>query len=224
MLAHIPRVLNAGELTEITRLLNAGGFRDGRVSAHGKARDVKNNLEFEYVKGRQSDIRLVEIVARALSRNRDFYEAAYPKIILPPIFNRYETGMSYGVHTDAPTMQKGQMRVDMSVTVFLSDPGSYDGGELVLDTGHGEARIKHPKGDAVVYPTTVLHRVAEVTRGVRLAAIAWVQSHVREEGQRRILHDLRKIQVLLKENTSDAPEAVRYRNALCNLERQWWEP
>ena len=224
MLAHIPRVLKADELAEIVGLLNAGGFRDGGLSAHGKARDIKSNLEFEYVKGRQSDNRLVETVARALSRNREFYKVALPKVLLPPIFNRYETGMSYGGHTDAPTMQKGQIRIDMSVTVFLSDPKSYDGGELVLETGHGEIRIKHPEGDAVVYPTTVLHRVAEVTRGVRLAAITWVQSHVREEWQRRILYDLGKVDELLNQVTPDAPEVVRYRNSICNLERQWWEP
>ena len=224
MLAHIPNVLTADELATVDQLLALGKYRDGKVSAHGQARDTNQNLEFQYVKGRTSDDRLVEVVTQALARNKDFHAAAFPKIIMPPIFNRYDAGMSYGMHTDAATMQHGNVRIDLSVTVFLSDPESYDGGELVLDTGHGEARVKHARGDAVLYPTTVLHRVDTVTRGIRVAAITWVQSHIREEWQRRILYDMHQAHVLLSELAQDAPEVVRFRNSFTNLERHWWEP
>ncbi len=223
MLAHIPELLSPEDLGSIDGLLNAGDYRDGKRTAHGKAKEVKNNLEFEYVQGRRSDIQLAEMVTKALERSREFQEVAKPRVILPPIFNRYDEGMYYGMHTDAPTMHKGKFRCDLSVTVFLVEPTSYDGGELVFDTGHGEVTAKHARGDAIVYPTTVLHRVETVRRGSRICAITWVQSHVREEWKRRILYDMRKAHALMSRLDPDAPELMRYRNSMMNLEREWWE-
>ena len=142
------------------------------------------------------------------------------------IFSRYETGMRYGTHTEAPAMNDGgrNVRIDLSVTLFLSEPDSYEGGELVVVTGHGEVAIKHPKGDAVTYPTTALHRVEAVRGGVRLAAVTWVESHTREEWKRRVFYDLRKADTLLAELAPDAPELIRLRNSMNSLERPWWEP
>ena len=127
-------------------------------------------------------------VLGALERNETFRTAALPKTIQRPILSKYETGMFYGTHIDNPIQRSPEvMRLDMSITIFLNDPGSYGGGELVLDTGYGEKAVKLPAGDAMLYPTTMLHRVAEVTSGERLAAITWIQSMVRDQAQRQVL-------------------------------------
>lgn len=226
MLAHLANVLSPAELKSIETLLDASAFRDGSTSARGAAKEAKQNLEFRYGDNPARDKELGALVIQALGRHLEFMEVARPKAVMTPIFSRYETGMSYGTHTDAPAMNEGgrNIRIDLSVTLFLSDPNSYQGGELVVDTGHGEVAIKHPKGDAVTYPTTVLHRVEAVRSGVRLAAVTWVESHTREEWKRRILYDLRKTDRLLAELAPDAPELVRFRNSMNNLERLWWEP
>ena len=206
-------------------LPDASAFRDGSASARAAAKEVKKNLEFRYAETPARDKELGTLVLQALGRHPEFMEVARPKAVMPPIFSRYETGMHYGTHTDAPALNDGarNVRIDLSVTLFLSEPDSYEGGELVLDTGHGEVAIKHPKGDAVTYPTTALHRVEAVRSGVRLAALTWVESHTREEWKRRILYDLRKADRLLAEVAPDAPERVRFRNSMNNLERLWWE-
>ena len=175
MLAHLANVLSPAELKSIETLLDASAFRDGSASARGAAKEVKQNLEFRYGDNPARDKELGALVIQALGRHPEFMEVARPKAVMTPIFSRYETGMNYGTHTDAPAMNEGgrNIRIDLSVTLFLSDPDSYQGGELVVDTGHGEVAIKHPKGDAVTYPTTVLHRVEAVRSGVRLAAVTW---------------------------------------------------
>ncbi len=223
MLAHIPNVLTADELATVDQLLALGNYRDGKVSAHGQARDTKQNLEFQYVKGRTSDDRLVEVVTQALARNKDFHAAAFAKIIMPPIFNRYDAGMSYGMHTDAATMQHGNVRIDLSVTVFLSDPESYDGGELVLETPFGTPSVKLAAGDAVVYSTTLRHRVTPVTRGRRIAIVTWIQSLVKGLEQRQILYDLAKARTGIMSRLPRGRETELLLQAQTNLLKMWAE-
>ena len=146
MLAHLANVLSPAELKRIETLLDASAFRDGSASARGGAKEAKQNLEYRYGDNPARDKELGALVVQALGRHPEFMEVARPKAVMTPIFSRYETGMNYGTHTDAPAMNEGgrSIRIDLSVTLFLSDPDSYQGGELVVDTGHGEVAIKHP--------------------------------------------------------------------------------
>src|SRR5262249_6857837 len=152
-----------------------------------------------------------------------FRQYALPKIVVPPVFNRYETGMDYGAHVDAPTTRGGeQLRVDVSLTLFLSDPSTYEGGELVIETLSGGIGIKGAAGDAVAYPSTTLHRVAPVKSGVRLAAITWVRSLVRDAGQREILCELDVAIKSLESRAADArAELDLLRKTHHNLVRMW---
>jgi PKHD-type hydroxylase len=186
----IIQVLDQDELRQIVTRLAGGKFVDGKLTAGGPAREVKNNLQVERSGPELTDID--QIILAALGRNQALQSFAFAKRILLPLFNRYENGMQYGAHVDAAVMGKGadQIRTDLSMTVFLNDPASYDGGELALQTPLGEEEIKLEAGEAVVYPSTTVHRVTPVTRGVRLAAVTWIQSSVPDERLRAILFDL----------------------------------
>jgi PKHD-type hydroxylase len=163
MLKHIPAVLSQDEVSQIFQIMAEGQFESGAATASGRAREVKNNLQFE----RRPEVkkRLDQIVISALMRNAEFIAFSFARLIVPPTFNRYDVGMFYGSHVDAPFLNNGQVRADLSLTVFLSDPGTYEGGELVISSGNAEIRAKHASGDCVVYPTTSLHHVSPVTRG-----------------------------------------------------------
>ena len=186
----IIQVLEQDELRQIVTRLAGGKFVDGKLTAGGPAREVKNNLQVERLGPELTDID--QIILAALGRSQALQSFAFAKRILLPLFNRYENGMEYGAHVDAAVMGKGadQIRTDLSITVFLSDPASYEGGELALQTPLGEEEIKLEAGEAVVYPSTTVHRVTPVTRGVRLAAVTWIQSSVPDERLRAILFDL----------------------------------
>ncbi len=189
MLICIPGVLSRDQATCILDVLATGEFVDGRLSAGEMARDVKRNLEYQRPENKPTEID--QIVGAGLLGNRAFQDFALPRHIAPPIFSRYEPGMEYGSHVDTALMGRASViRSDLSLTLFLSDPASYDGGELTIETAAGERQIKLASGDAVVYASTTLHRVAPVTRGARVVALSWVQSYVRDEGMRDILHDL----------------------------------
>jgi len=220
MLRHIKGVMTADEIRQIFAIMNEGKFEDGAATASGRAREVKKNLQFE----RKPEIkkRLDQIVVQAVTRNAEFMGFAFPRLIVPPTYNRYEVGMFYGNHVDAPFLNNGQVRADLSFTLFLSDPASYDGGELALSTGYGEILAKHAAGDMIVYPTTSLHRVEPVTRGARFAAVSWVESYVPDERQRRILVDMGEVKEFLERTAPQAPETDTFRNCVFNLMRLWW--
>lgn len=184
------RILEQEELSRIIATVSRQSFVDGRLTSTGPARDVKNNLQAERASGEPNEAD--QIVLAALNRNQVLHAFAFARRIMLPLFNRYENGMEYGAHVDSAVMGKSgeQIRTDLSMTIFLSDPASYDGGELVLETPFGEQEIKLDSGEAVVYASTTIHRVAPVTRGVRLAAVTWIQSSVRDERLREILFDL----------------------------------
>ncbi len=220
MLKHISGVLSQDEVSQVFQIMAEGQFESGAATASGRAREVKNNLQFE----RKPEIkkRLDQIVIAALMRNPEFIGFTFARLIVPPTFNRYDVGMYYGSHVDAPFLNNGQVRADLSLTVFLSDPGTYDGGELVISSGNAEIRAKHASGDAVVYPTTSLHHVSPVTRGSRLAAVSWVESYVPDERARAILHDLGKVKDFMEATAPQATETDLFRNCLFNLMRLWW--
>jgi PKHD-type hydroxylase len=220
MLLQIPGVLNKDEVATVMRELGEGGaFEDGRATAGAVARELKNNLQLK--SDAEATRKCAPLVLAALRRNATFYNLALPHRIHGPIFNRYDVGMTYGSHVDNAIMGD-EVRSDVSATLFLSPPESYDGGELILQEHQGERRIKLPQGSMVVYASTNVHRVEPVRRGSRVAAVFWIQSLVREESRREILYDLSVIMNGLRDRL-DAGENAAIAAVYSNLMRQWAE-
>ncbi len=228
MIVSLPFVLTPSDADAIVGQLQARNATDGALTA-GAARAVKRNREVLDADLRQQ---LSASLNQALQRHAGFLAAAIPRTIYPFIFNCYHPGMFYGPHLDEAVIGKppNQLRSDLSLTVFLSDPASYDGGELVLDTDGTPVRLKLPRGDAVLYPSTTTHEVAPVTRGVRWAAVSWVQSLVRRADERDLVRqvaqladDLRQLQV--SEPTRELKESLERRllGVRANLLRLWGE-
>lgn len=218
-----PNVLTAEELHAISGELPGIPFVDGSTTAGWSAREVKRNLQLPF--DTESYSRLAQVVRAAFTRNAMLQAALLPAVTTQPLFNRYDTGMQYGPHVDAPMMGEvgSKVRTDVAITVFLSDPKSYDGGELVVHT-HGMAgQFKLEAGAAIAYPANTLHHVTPVTRGARHAAIIWVQSQVRDAEKRELLWDLdnAKRQVFGREGKSTTFDAISRSHA--NLLRMWAE-
>lgn len=215
----IRQVIDAATLAAAREMMEAPErFADGRATAGKSAATVKHNLQLE--KGPWQDT-LSRTIQRVLRTNELFKAGAMPKAFCRLIFSRYETGMSYGTHVDSPII--GNQRTDLSFTLFLSDPSSYDGGELVIERREGETAVKLEAGDLVLYPSTALHRVEPVTRGVRLACVGWVRSHIRNEAHREILFDLGLTTREIFETTGKTPQYDRLTNVKANLMRLWAE-
>ena len=196
---------------------------DGRVTAGHRSEKVKDNLQVP--EGHPVARQLGGIVLTALERNPLFLSAALPLKIVPPLFNRYEDGQTYGDHVDGAirpvTGTPHRVRTDLSATLFISEPDEYDGGELVITDTFGTHRVKLPAGDLILYPGTSLHRVEPVTRGVRLASFFWIESMVREDSQRQLLFDL---DTAIQELAATIPEnqvVDRLLNVYHNLLRRW---
>ncbi|HZD24771.1 MAG TPA: Fe2+-dependent dioxygenase [Alphaproteobacteria bacterium] len=222
MITRIGKLLRAEQVRTLRALLQAAEFEDGRNTASGQAAAVKRNLQLprESPARRQAD----QIVSQAIQASARFREVTFARTLAPPTYNRYDVGMEYGSHVDAPFVSDGKLRADISMTIFLSDPADYDGGELVLEEGAAETRVKYEAGDAVVYPTTARHYVAPVTRGSRLAAVSWIQSFVPEPERRRILVELQDAKAEIEERLPEAESTLLLRNAFYNLVRMWWQP
>jgi PKHD-type hydroxylase len=221
MLITIPAVLNAEELSVVSDLIAKARFVDGKLSAGQEATRVKHNEELS---AQDSLITpLNNLVMGKLVQHPIYLAAALPQKIAAPYYARYTKGMHYGNHVDDPVMgPPGQRyRSDCSITVFLSSPDEYNGGELVIQTSFGEQKIKLNAGDAVLYPSSSTHRVAEVTRGERIVAVTWLQSSVREPSQRELLYTLYQARELLLTNAKDTTEAELVSNAYVNLVRMW---
>jgi PKHD-type hydroxylase len=183
------RLLPGQEAGRIVAELEQSKFADGKLTASGYARDVKNNLQLD--REGQRLIELDKAVFSLFQSSKEFQAFAIPRRITSPIFSRYDPGMRYGSHVDNAMMgSTGDVRADCAVTLFLSAPDSYDGGELVVEFPFGEQRIKLDAGEAIVYPASTVHHVAPVTRGVRYAAVTWVQSMIRDERMRGVLYDI----------------------------------
>jgi len=222
MLLHIPAVVGRAELNSAAELLAAARFVDGRLSAGKAARRVKHNEELEPEP--QLLERLNGLVMAPLVRHPSYQSAALPLRIASPFYARYTPGMSYGQHIDDPVMGAGERyRSDISITVFLNSPEDYDGGELLIRGAFGDTEVKLPAGDAVLYPSSSLHRVAEVTRGERLVAVTWVQSLVRDPARRELLHELNLAREHLMNEAPEADSTAHVDHAYVNLVRMWSE-
>jgi PKHD-type hydroxylase len=194
-------------------------FADGKSTASMAARDVKNNLQAK--ENDKSLFQVQEIVDAALATSPIFNIAALPKKIYPPIVSKYATGRYYGWHVDSPVMGDPPMRTDLAMTIFLSDPASYEGGELILQTASGNVAFKPAKGDAVLYPCQYLHCVNEVKSGERVAVVTWVQSNIPSPEQRQILFDLNQVHAVLSQKDMHSPEANLLLQTHSNLFRMW---
>lgn len=227
MLICIPDILGSDELRRCQDLLRDADWQDGRMTAGAQSALVKDNLQLpaDSPAAREAGM----LILGALGRNSTFLSAALPKTILPPLFNRYDGGQSFGVHVDnairANPHTGERIRTDLSVTLFLSDPDSYDDGELVVETLYGSQEVKLPAGDLVLYPSTSLHRVMPVTRGVRVASFFWLQSMVRGDDRRTMLFELdQTVQDIAAELGTGDDRAVRLTGLYHNLIRHWSEP
>lgn len=214
----IGAVLSADEIALVRETLAQAGFEDGRATAGFAARLVKNNEQATADRRIETIRRLVE--ERILAS--DVFEMAVrPKTLTAVMFSRYESGMQYGSHVDDALMQG--TRTDVSFTLFLSEPDSYDGGELVIENASGEDAIKLAAGSLVAYPSTTLHHVAPITRGVRLAAVGWARSYVRDAAQRELLFDLDTARRALFARAGKSAEYDLVSKSLANLMRMWVE-
>ncbi|MBF9234267.1 Fe2+-dependent dioxygenase [Microvirga alba] len=218
MLLTIADVLPQAELEEIRAMLAAMRFEDGRASAGWSAKLVKDN---EQAREGAALSLLRERVTKAILENEVFSLAVRPKALTPLIFSRYGQGKHYGTHVDNPIMDG--IRTDVSFTLFLADPETYDGGELVIETMAGEEEVKLPAGHLVAYASTTLHRVAPVTRGERLVAVGWAQSYVRDGAKRELLFDLETARRNLFAQSGKTPEFDLLAKTGANLFRMWAE-
>jgi PKHD-type hydroxylase len=222
MLTPLSNVLDHDRLEDARKLIAGGRFIDGVLSAGMAAQRVKHNQELA------ADERLLRqlnnLVMGSLVKHSVYRSAALPLKVAAPYYARYTAGMSYGDHVDDPVMGQGDLyRSDISVTIFLSAPDDYDGGELIIQTPFGEQLVKLPAGDAVIYPSSSVHRVAEVTRGERLVAVSWIQSMIRDPDKRALLHELNQARERLLHDKPDAEETSRVNHAYINLVRMWSE-
>jgi len=213
----ISAVIDEGAAARARETLAEATFVDGRATAGWHARLVKNNLQASGIDGAVAALR--ETLAAAIRDNPLFRLAARPKALTPLILSRYEPGMNYGSHVDDALM--GDMRTDVSFTLFLSDPATYDGGALVIETSGGEDEVKLPAGSLVAYPSTTLHRVEPVTRGMRLAAVGWARSFIRDAAQRELLFDLDTARQQLFAASGKTPEFDLLSKTSANLLRMW---
>jgi len=228
MLLHIPGVLSAEQLGECRTALAGADWTDGRETVGAQGAQVKRNLQLPDRSPLKAT--LGATILAALDRHPQYFSAALPLRAVPPRFNCYTGGGSYGFHVDGSVMRidgddgaRVHVRSDLSCTLFLCDPEDYDGGELIVSDTYGEHEAKLPAGDLLLYPSSSLHRVAPVTRGSRLAAFFWVQSMVRDERNRRLLFDLdTSIQSLTRAGASP-DELLRLTSVYHNLLRQWSE-
>ncbi|MBC7468142.1 MAG: Fe2+-dependent dioxygenase [Ramlibacter sp.] len=223
MLLRIPRILDPDQLLQVRSLLLAADWADGRITAGDQSAGVKNNRQLHEESPAAQQAR--HVVSVALARNPMFVTGALPKSVYPPLFNRYGgTANAFGDHIDNAVRTHAatarHVRTDISCTLFLSDPASYDGGELVINDTYGEQRVKLDAGDMVLYPGTSVHRVEPVTHGERLACFFWIESMVRRDDQRRLLYDL-DMAILALRQAGDTDETVKLTGCYHNLLRMW---
>jgi len=220
MILCIADIFDAAKLAELRDEIAGGQFVDGILTAGWASRLVKNNEQLAAGPAARTS---QQLVIDALKANAVFSTAVMPKRFFPPLFARYQPGMKFGTHMDNAIMGDEQMRSDVSITVFLSPPEEYDGGELVMETTAGESAYKLPAGHAVVYPSNMLHRVNEVTRGIREVAVTWAESLIRSAEQREILFDIERVRRTLFERDGKTAEFDLLHKTVSNLRRLWAE-
>ncbi|MGF6711962.1 PKHD-type hydroxylase [Luteibacter sp. W1I16] len=225
MLMHIPEVLGKDQVAGMRAALDAAEWTDGRQTVGPQGAKVKRNLQLPDASPLRRE--LGEVVVAALNRHPLYHAATLPLRTLSPRFNRYEGGGEYGFHIDGAVMSTGtgetHTRSDISCTLFLSEPEEYEGGELIVSDTYGEHEVKLPAGDAIVYPSSSLHRVAAVTRGARIASFFWVQSMVRDDGARRLLLEMDTAIRTLSASGADQASILQLTGVYHNLLRRWAE-
>ncbi len=220
MLIKISKLLNDADLAQVRDALKSAQFAEGVMT--GK-KSLKRNLQAVQSSPGINDA--TKAIAGALMRRREFTSYVIPKQVFL-MFNRYDVGMEYKDHMDAALMGGGEqppLRSDVSVTVFLTDPDSYQGGEFVLQSPYGEMRIKEPAGHAIAYPSNMLHRVNPVTEGSRWACVGWAQSFVQDTSQRLIIHELDELRYSLTADMPESPYPEILARTYQNLLRMWAE-
>ncbi|MCU7878956.1 MAG: Fe2+-dependent dioxygenase [Candidatus Thiodiazotropha sp. (ex Lucinoma borealis)] len=201
--------------------MSQANFVDGKLTAGKAAQRVKNNQELSG-EPKQMEL-LIRILTSAMAHNATFRSAVLPYRMADPLFARYQPGMTYGKHVDDPLMGlSGQrFRSDVSMTNFLREPDTYQGGELIVRTTFGEKRVKLKAGSAVIYPSSSLHQVADVSRGERLVALAWIQSYVRDPAQRELLYELDLAREHLLATAAEDETTGLVDKSYANLLRMW---
>lgn len=218
MLLEIKDLLTPPEVTRLQALARELRFVDGRVS--NPANVTKNNLQADHTDPKSAEA--TQIVNVALARSREFVDFAMPKRVAPPLLSRYEPGMKYGAHADSAYIQlaAGRLRSDISCTVFVNDPATYEGGELSIMVGNRPMTFKGAPGDAIAYPSTTLHEVVPVRSGQRLVSITFVESYIADPHQRTTVYELNEI-AALEGLTMKWENRVRLDVVRQNLMRMW---
>lgn len=219
----IPNVLTPERVAHARELLEQAGWVDGRVTAGLQSGRVKNNAQLpeDHPAARQ----LGDMILASLGQNALFISAALPLKVFPPLFNRYEPGQSFGTHIDNAIRQvtgtPHRVRTDLSATLFISAPEEYDGGELVVEDTYGTHSVKLPSGHMVLYPASSLHHVRPITRSARIASFFWIQSMVRDDGERALLFDLDMAIQKVHRDVPEHPSGVQLTSVYHNLLRRW---
>lgn len=217
----IPGLLKPEELAEIDWLIASGDFVDGKLTATGPAREAKQNRQM--AAGSEATTQIEAILAGAIGSSPLFNIAAQPRTVHPFVISSYGPGDHYGWHVDSPLMGDPPLRTDLAMTIFISDPASYHGGELVIQGDSATAAFKAARGDAVLYPCQYLHCVNAVQSGTRLAAVTWIQSNIKSAEQRLLLFQLNQVHGLLAQRNPGAPETQALLQVHSNLFRMWGE-
>jgi PKHD-type hydroxylase len=223
MLLHIPDILTAEQVAHCRQKLNEADWVDGRVTAGHQSARAKDNMQLpeDHPAARE----LGELILTALQNNSLFMAAALPLKVFPPLFNRYQGGQSFGTHVDNAVRQvtgtPHRVRTDLSATLFLAGPEEYDGGELSVEDTYGLHNVKLQAGHLILYPASSLHHVRPVTRGARLASFFWIQSMVRDDGQRTLLFDLDMAIQRISGEVADHPSVIQLTGVYHNLLRRW---
>jgi PKHD-type hydroxylase len=214
----IKNLLAAPELARLTALAKELHFVEGRVS--NPANETKDNLQVDANDPKSGEP--AQIVSQALARSREFMSFALPKRVAPPLMSRYEPGMKYGAHADAALipLANSRLRSDLSCTVFINTPESYEGGELSIVVGNQVIAFKGAPGEAIVYPSTLLHEVISVRSGERLVAITFIESYIADHHQRLQVFELNEI-AALEGNNMRWESRVRLDVVRQNLTRMW---
>jgi PKHD-type hydroxylase len=224
MMVHIPEILSKEQVALCREAMDRAAWIDGNATSGHQSARAKYNLQLPEGSPEHRD--LGAMVIQALNKSSLFFSAVLPHTVFPPLFNRYDAGMTFGTHVDNAVRLSGdgtRIRTDVSATLFLADPDEYDGGELIVEDAYGSHDVKLPAGDLVVYPGDSLHSVAPITRGSRVACFFWVQSFVRDVRQRTLLFDLDNAIMQLTSDVPDHPSLVSLMGSYHNLLRLWTE-
>jgi PKHD-type hydroxylase len=223
MLLPIPDVLTADQVLRARQLFDQAEWVDGRVTAGHQSARAKDNMQLP--EGSPMAREVGGMILAALEQNALFISAALPAKVFPPLFNRYQGGHAFGTHVDNAIRQvtgtTHRIRTDLSATLFFTGPDEYDGGELVVEDTYGTHNVKLPAGHLILYPATSLHQVRPVTRGARMASFFWIQSIIRDDGERTLLFDLDVAIQRLSSESPGTPAAVQLTGVYHNLLRRW---